>query len=373
MSCNCAGTCCCVKAGPAGRQGVRGIPGIPGAQGPTVVSGDGGNLVQLGSDGFLHLDQDDLCAAGFINHVTNSPTLLLNKVDCGVSGTVRVSATANNQVQVLSDGVFVAPAAMPDREFFEDILQYTFPQFTYNDAGNTYSISSVPASAVVGLTAGCGLTGNFLSSNPLRVNRVDLYSDTVTSSLEAGDGSCGLRVAVDGVSVKRNASGQLMVDFPVPPVIETDASLDGVGTVADPLRVADIPWIPFVPVVTQGANITVVDHGSSYTQIGKLVFVRVNVSLTSAGVSGNAITCTIPVPAVAPSGGLFVSDHVGGYHYYRGSVDDSDVHDQVILRSSSVVNFVSNSASGAPKMLGEQFITVATDSWLKWSGFYQAV
>jgi hypothetical protein len=249
---NCAGDrdCCKCAPGPKGDQGPEGDVGPTGPEGPTVISQDSGNILGLGVDGFLFLDSALLCSAGFVNNVTDSATIDLTKIGCAVTASVKSSSDAGNMVQLRSNGIYVPTPAMPTREYIEDILANTFPQFAYDDSSNTYTVASVPTSAFTGWTLGCGLSGAATPVSPLAVNRTALFGTTAVTSLEAGPDACSLQVKVDGGSIKRLGDGSLYVDFTVLDCAQVRSCLTGTGV---------INFNPLTGVITTtvGANGTV--------------------------------------------------------------------------------------------------------------------
>jgi hypothetical protein len=208
--------------------------GPAGVPGPTVVSADPGNIVALGTDGFLYASQATLCAAGVATGVANSSTLNLVKSGCNISGSVRVSADPGNQIIVSpsGDGVYVAPPVPMSLEQMQDLLQTTFPQFTYDDAGNVYTIASVPMTAISGFTVGCGLLGAGTAASALRVNPVQLIGSSTTSSLELGGGTCDIAVKVDGTSITRSATGALQVNWAALSCAQVRTCFSGSGVVS---------------------------------------------------------------------------------------------------------------------------------------------
>lgn len=213
QNCNCSSPVCCdAKPGLKGDQGPIGEIGPRGLEGPTVRSADSGNLVTLGSDTYLMLSAASVAGAGFIKDVTNSPTATLTKIGTSnVKVDVKRSLDAGNQIQERSDGLYVPVPSQPTREFIEDILASTFPQFVYDDNANTYTFGAVPMTSVTGFTPGCGLQGAGTSTNALRLDRTAIIGTTANSSLEAGAGTCDINVKIDNNTIKRAVNGSLTV------------------------------------------------------------------------------------------------------------------------------------------------------------------
>jgi hypothetical protein len=93
-------------------------------------------------------------------------------------------------------------------------------------------------------------------------------------------------------------------------------------------------WTSYTPVITQNATLTTTVSYAKYQQVGKMVTVQVQLSITSAGTGNNIIVVTLPINMSSSSedrsyGSFMYKD--SGTAYYQGSVIGS---------SASAVKFV---------------------------------
>lgn len=63
------------------------------------------------------------------------------------------------------------------------------------------------------------------------------------------------------------------------------------------LNILGAAWTSYTPTIAQGAtnNIAKTVNYAKYLQFGKTVLVQISVSMTAAGTTSNAISCTLPV------------------------------------------------------------------------------
>lgn len=103
-------------------------------------------------------------------------------------------------------------------------------------------------------------------------------------------------------------------------VISTPASGATISTVDFGIKVKDnfdaaFPlgvdgWTSYTPTLTQSATLTKTINYAKYQRVGRLIFMTVNLAITSAGTAGNAILVGLPVTAASSSG------IIGSFRYF---------------------------------------------------------
>jgi hypothetical protein len=82
-------------------------------------------------------------------------------------------------------------------------------------------------------------------------------------------------------------------------------------------------WTSYTPTVAQNGARTITVNYAKYLQIGKMLTVQVECTITNTGTSGNVVSCTLPIAAVSASGnrsyGSFIFLDAGNV-FYAGSV-----------------------------------------------------
>ena len=125
----------------------------------------------------------------------------------------------------------------------------------------------------------------------------------------------------------------------------------GTWSAGDILTAADLnaigAWTSYTPVVTQNGARTVTVNYAEYSQINKLCFVNLDLSLTNAGTTDNLVTVSLPVNFSSSTG-----QRTSG----SGLLYDLSATDVILLtavyNSASTVRFITETTTDPVSGLG---------------------
>ena len=345
--------CCACLPGEKGDKGDRGLTGVQGIPGPSIVSTVSGNILSLGVDGYLFLNEENLCDIGVVTSF-NPTTSIIHTVDgCLLTSDILVSPNNGNMLSVLANGVFatagsllvsdnVTAFSVDPNETFRDVTECGL-QVVITKVGNVVTRTSTVKFDNVTIKCDNG-TG-------------ELYAEAISIETDAtltGTGLVGDPLSVVPVAVQHDATlggtglaGSPLTVAAVP--VQHDATMTGTGLVGSPLSVVPSYTPPitqtYLPIAKQQGAV-VASNGSylvDYIVENGWVTVQGLIVFTASGtyVSGNNLVIfTLPVPPATPQYILGVwHGYLLGVQIVGGYIVLDDPNDSAMLVADSATSF----------------------------------
>ena len=204
--------------------------------------------------------------------------------------------------------------------------------------------------ALSGTNAALNLTVSGVENDgPLAQNAMYIADNAITSAKIADGAIVNADINASAAIDKTKISGTAVTVADTGTVTST-MILDGTilnadinaSAAIDQTKVSGLgtAWLTWVPVVTQGATISIVgSYLAKYKQIGKTVFVQLRFSTSSAGTAANPLLISLPIAPINNAGMGSIS--------ISGSGTNTYVNGMAIWWSSGAANQVGQlSASG---------------------------
>ena len=112
-------------------------------------------------------------------------------------------------------------------------------------------------------------------------------------------------------------------------------------------------WSSFTPTLVQSGAVTKTVTYAKYMRVGRVIFATINLAITGAGTTANAITVGLPVTAASSSG------VVGSFRYFDTG---STIYAGTVLSSSTTAVQCFVSGNGNPMGVNPTFAAASGDS-----------
>lgn len=303
----------------------------------------------------------DIGTTGITIYTSTSPgTLTFNFCDLNNSGSTTTASTVSSGIVALFECIDAIPMSASGTGSFR--VEYCgigtgVTPFALNGTGNfamEYCNCNTGNTPVV--TLGSGTTGTI---DFCRIASTAANAATGSGSLAIGSVVYLSSTTTTNVTTTTNA--------PISPISTASITFDGTNILSKFINTTN--WTPNVQIGGSSTGITYTIQNGFYSQIGNIVFIGVNIALSSKGSNTGSLTISnLPVTS-GPNGGNY-SISIGNVQ----NISNSSGYTQSYLQinNSSTVGNISIAASGSTSLASGSITNsqISNNSAWQFTGFY---